>query len=271
MIAAIAFIASLQMAHHGVMHHFPQWSPDGASLLFSSNRDGDNEIYLLTVATGATRKLTDNSADDDAARWVEKGRRILFMSSRRGQMEPFLMEADGSNQRPTTAPDTTQVSPDGSARLLEEGGAIVSQSRDGSKRVLSKGPFAEQPSFSPDGRSIVYEQRSEKAPDDIPRSNIVAANADGSGARIVSSGTDPSWSPDGQLLLFKILGNDDALWIATISPSGGSPRLLSRGVHPHWSPDGKRITYMGETADGTHVWIIDRDGGNKRCLTCPAR
>ena len=146
----------------------------------------------------------------------------------------------------------------------------MSSSRTNVREIAVAG-HAEQGSFSPDGRSIVYEQRAAMH-DDIPKSHIVVARADGSEPKVVASGTDPSWSRDGQLILFKTL--DEAtqqLWISTVSPTGEGLRRLTPGVHPTWSPDGSRIAYMRDRDDGgTDIWIMNRNGGAGRCLTCLA-
>ena len=260
--------------HHGPMFHFPQWSPDGRTILVSAMLDGDTELYLLPVDGGPKRQLTNNTANDDLAEWVDEGRAILFMSDRRGRDELFVMDADGSNQRPATRPRPERTSPDGQTRIVESvenGVAILTAvSRDGTRRVLTSGPSAEQGSYSPDGRRIVYEQRAADAPDDIPRSNIVVANSDGREPRIVASGTDPSWSPSGDAILFKTFdAPTKVLWIAVVRPDGTSLQRLAPGVHPHWSPDGHWIAFMQEDANGTtNVAIITRTGRDRKCLTC---
>ena len=243
-----------------------------ASSILVSATNGDSEIYLLYLDGRPPRTLTDNTANDDGARWVPQ-RRILFQTDRRGAWETFLMEADGSNPRPVPASDYAAVNAAGDVKLVEEprsgGGVIVARYRNGTRRDLSSGPHAEQPSFSPDGRFLVYEQRSPDAPSDVIRSNIVVAHADGSGARVVSAGTDPSWSPDGRSLLFKFwVAESNELWVATVNADGSGFRRLAPGVHPAWSPDGARIAFMSDFQGGTHIWIMDRAGGNKRCLTC---
>src|SRR5688500_6845740 len=82
-----------QPAAH-VMHHFPQWSPDGTKILASSTIDGDAEIVLFPLDGSAPRQLTQNGVNDDSATWSRDGRRIFFTSDRRGRMEPFVMNAD---------------------------------------------------------------------------------------------------------------------------------------------------------------------------------
>jgi Tol biopolymer transport system component len=254
------------------MHHFPRWSADGAFVLASSTADGDAEIYLFPVDGGAPRKLTDNAALDDAARWSRDGRRIFFMSDRRGRFEPFVMNADGTEQAPYDRPEEGSTSPDGT-RILEsaiEGrGALVAVDKNGARRTLTKGFHAEQGSYSPDGRLIVYEQRSTDDEHDVLQSNIIVARADGTEPRVLSKGTDPAWSRDGTSVLFKAWdAADQQLWV-TVASLGGTTRRLAQGVHPHWSPDGRRIAFMRDGAGRTDIWIMDENGGNQRCLTCP--
>jgi Tol biopolymer transport system component len=118
---------------------------------------------------------------------------------------------------------------------------------------------------------LVWERR-EAMHERIPESQVVVARADGLGARPIATGTDPSWSPDGRLILFKTPeAGTGTLWVSTVAPSGGEVKKLARGVHPHWSPDGQRIAYMLDRVDGgADIWIMNRDGSGRRCLTCAA-
>jgi Tol biopolymer transport system component len=266
------------LAQHGVMYHYPRWSPDGNTIVVSAMAGEDPEIWLLRLDGGPPLQLTDNTALDDGAEWLEGGRRIVFTTDRRGGRELFSMAPDGSDQTPFDGTLPPSRNPRTGAILVESiqesRSTIVAVYPDQSRRVLTTGPDAEQASFSPSGEHIVYEQRSPTAPDDVARSNVMVADADGSNARIVSSGTDPSWSPDGKTLLFKIWVDEVSApmggrtWIATASVDGKSIRRLAPGVHPHWSPDGRRITFMADSAERTDVWVMDADGGGQTCLTC---
>jgi Tol biopolymer transport system component len=268
------FAVPLLQMTHGPMYHFPRWSPDGRTILVSSIIDGDSELYLLSLDGGVPRALTSNQASDENGLWIDGGKRILFTSDRRGRSERFVMNADGTDPRPTHREPPVVTSPDGRTRLVEDlvdgRGVLVEVTSEGARRVITTGPDVEQGSYSPDGRRIVFEQRSAQDPDNIPLSNVVVARSDGSEPRVVASGTDPSWSPDGVLLLFKTFDRaSKQLWIATVRPDGTDLRRLALGVHPHWSPDGHRIAFMQDARDRTDIWVMDRDGARPRCLTCP--
>ena len=260
----------------GIMYHAPQWSPDGQWLVVSANVDGDSEIYLVHPDGSAFRQLTHNHVPDDMARWSADGNRVLFESERSGKTTQYSMKLDGADVRAEPLDSVVSRTPDGKTLLFEStrGGRgrlfLMSAARANAREIAIAG-HAEQGSFSPDGRSIVYERR-DAMHDNVPKSEIVVAHPDGSAPKVVASGTDPSWSGDGRLILFKTWDDTtQTLWISTISPAGTGMRRLAQGMHPSWSPDGSRIVYMHDRDDGgADVWIMDRDGGNARCLTCQA-
>lgn len=76
----------------------PDWSPDGARIVFDSDRDGDREIFVVAVDGSGLRQLTDNDSDDDFARWSPTGDGIVFTADRDGNSEIYVMADDGSNQ-----------------------------------------------------------------------------------------------------------------------------------------------------------------------------
>ena len=264
------------MGDGGVMYHAPRWSPDGKWLVVSSNLDGDAEIYLIRPDGGAFRQLTRNNIPDDNARWSADGRRILFERKPSGATVQSSMDLEGGDIRTEPLDSVVSRSPDGTQLLFESvrdgrGRLFLMTSARTNAREIPTAPHAEQGSFSPDGRSIVFEQRNAMH-EDIARSAIAVARSDGSSPTVVASGTDPSWSRDGTLILFKTLDErTQELWISTVLPTGEGLKRLAPGMHPNWSPDGLRIAYMADRKDGgADVWIMHRDGSAAHCLTCAA-
>jgi Tol biopolymer transport system component/serine/threonine protein kinase len=81
----------------------PSWSPDGCKIAFSSNRDGNLEIYVTNVDGSGLTRLTSDSADDVHPSWSPDGRQIAFASSRElGHQQIFVMNADGSDPKRLT-------------------------------------------------------------------------------------------------------------------------------------------------------------------------
>lgn len=78
---------------------FPLWSPDGSRIAFLSDRDDNQQIYVMDAdgsnQTNLTNSLTDEAIQGDFA-WSPDGTQILFHSSRDGNVEVYLMNADGS-------------------------------------------------------------------------------------------------------------------------------------------------------------------------------
>jgi TolB protein len=79
----------------------PAWSPDGQKLAFTSDRDGDNEVYVMNAADGSgVTKLTDNPAFDSEPAWSPDGQKLAFTSDRDGldlgDFDVYVMNADGS-------------------------------------------------------------------------------------------------------------------------------------------------------------------------------
>jgi Tol biopolymer transport system component len=82
----------------------PQWSPDGQKIAFSSDRDGDGEIYVINQDGSNLVQLTNNAGYDGHPRWSPDGSMIAFESDRNGGgWDIFVMNADGSNPRPVTS------------------------------------------------------------------------------------------------------------------------------------------------------------------------
>ncbi len=86
----------------GVYCHQPDWSPDGRWIAFSTDRDGDVEIYKVRPDGTELTRLTSSKGFDSRPRWSPDGRWILFTSNRTGNYELFLMRGDGTDLRNLT-------------------------------------------------------------------------------------------------------------------------------------------------------------------------
>ena len=93
--------------------HSPNWAPDGDTLVYVSERDGNAEIYTLeSDEDDPPQRLTTNEAGDSQPVWSPDGKRIAFVSDLYGEGEIFVMNADGSNQQRLTHNDARDHSPD---------------------------------------------------------------------------------------------------------------------------------------------------------------
>jgi len=90
----------------------PEWSPDGRQLLFSSDRHGDDDIYLINSDGSGLKQLTLMRANDYWPHWSPDGSRIAFTSDRDGNSEIYVMNADGTNQTRLTNNAADDYDPD---------------------------------------------------------------------------------------------------------------------------------------------------------------
>jgi len=109
----------------------PAFSPDGQSLIFTSDRDEPitvvnpitrlrgGEIYRLDLKTSGLKRLTQAAGWDGSAAWSPDGKRIVFYSQRglqpvfsQQQAQIWTMSADGSNQQVLVASDTLALAPE---------------------------------------------------------------------------------------------------------------------------------------------------------------
>jgi TolB protein len=93
------------------------WSPDGKTLAFVGQRNGDFDIYTIPVAGGDETRLTTAKGLDDGPEYSPDGKFIYFNSERTGHMQIWRMHADGSEQEQVTHDDFNNwfphISPDG--------------------------------------------------------------------------------------------------------------------------------------------------------------
>ena len=84
-------------------------------IVFSSNRDGDWDIYSMDANGNNLVQLTDHPASDEYPGCSPNGRRIAFISERHGPLELYVMDRDGNNVIRLTNSDSREGRPSWSA------------------------------------------------------------------------------------------------------------------------------------------------------------
>ncbi|MCD6020372.1 MAG: tolB [Actinomycetia bacterium] len=178
-------------------------------------------------------------------------------------------------------PDHVAFSPDSERLAVSLVGrlGIWLADPDGSDLTqLTDGANDAWPVWSPDGKKIAFagSSASEPCPDDVfyygcPR-DLYVVNADATGLRMVASGArSPSWSPDGERIVFQTSGATGGTAIAIVNADGtGRTVLASTGqgsnLAPAWSPDGSTIVYSSIRREDWGIFAIPASGGPEREL-----
>jgi Tol biopolymer transport system component len=74
------------------------WSPDGSRIAFSSDRDGNTEIYLMNADGSNIIRLTNDPASDLEPSWSPDGKLIAFSSNRDGNIDIYVMDVNAAIQ-----------------------------------------------------------------------------------------------------------------------------------------------------------------------------
>jgi TolB protein len=90
----------------------PAWSPDGASVAFTSSLCGNYDVWVMGVHRGALVRVTDSPAYDGQPAWEPSGGRLVFVSSRSGSRQLWITDADGTHPRQLTNGPGSSENPD---------------------------------------------------------------------------------------------------------------------------------------------------------------
>lgn len=190
------------------MSFAPRFSDDGKKVIMSVSTDGNSEIYDMEIATGKKRRLTRDGAIDTSPCFSPDGSQIVFNSDRGGSQQLYTMNSDGSNVKRISLSSrgrygTPVWSPRGDLiafTKISGGRFYIGVMRpDGSgERLLTESFMDEGPTWSPNGRVIMFARQTKGYGDKAGTWSIHSVDLTGYNEKKVKTpneASDPAWSP----------------------------------------------------------------------------
>jgi Tol biopolymer transport system component len=240
------------LVSHPATESRPLYSPDGLQLAFSSNRTGNGDVYVLTMATGQLLRLTFDDANELVNGWSPDGRWIYFSSSGRdisSMNDVFRVEAGGGTPMSAAADRYASeyfaaAAPGGKTLAVTARGFAGSQWwRLGHSHLDESEIWIVR-----DGTPPVYEQVTQRG----------------------AKSAWPMWSGDGNTLFYMSdRTGAQNIWKQALG-TGGAPLTNFQRGHVLWpsiTKDGRTIAFEREFA----IWMLDTVTGETRELTIARR
>jgi len=213
----------------------PAWSPDGKTLIFTSYRDKNPDVFLREIFYGREKKVSSRKGLNIAPDWSPDGEKIVLT----------LSQDDGNSDIYVIRPDGKKVN-----------------------RLTSNWANDVSPCWSPDGKEIAFVSNRSGTPQ-IYIMKVKSRKV----RRLTFEGgynTSPAWSPKGDKIAFA--GRRDGTFaIYTINTDGSGLNQLTSSPgsneSPSWSPNGRHITFSSSRSGSKKVYIMLADGSGERAVT----
>jgi serine/threonine protein kinase/Tol biopolymer transport system component len=263
---------------------YPAWSPDGTVIRFNT---GDltftGPLYQVSVDGTNLHLLVPGwhtPPDENAGRWTPDGKYFVFKSGTNiwalAEKGDLFGKADSQPVQLTSGPMaffSPLPSKDGKKLFvvgaLARGELTRYDTRSAEFVPFLSGISADSVSFSKDGQWVAYVS--------FPEGTLWKSKLDGSQRIQLTypplTAVFPSWSPDGQQIVFYGMRLPQKTKLYTVATEGGTPREMipedsAEEYDPTWSPDGTRIAFGGPPAEVTGTIRI-LDVNTHQILTLP--
>ncbi|MBM3305952.1 MAG: Tol-Pal system beta propeller repeat protein TolB [Candidatus Aminicenantes bacterium] len=248
---------------------------------FVSNRDGNDEIYMMDYDGANPTRITFNKIKDYMPAWSPDQRTIAFTSYRAGSAGLYLrniyegteilVSAKGTNYSGAFSPDGKRMA--FCSTMTEDGNAeiyVLDLATMRTRRLTYNSGTDTSPSWSPTGREIAF--TTDRLGAGSPQ--IYVMDAEGSNVRKVSFGGNyhdaPAWAPTGDRIAYvSRVENRFDLYVLNLRTNQIVKLTESNAFNesPSWSPDGRHLVFSSNMSGSIQVYSIDYDGANLKRLT----
>jgi TolB protein len=248
-----------------------------SKVVFVSNRDGNDELYMMDYDGANQTRLTFNTVRDYMPAWSMDGRKIAYTSYKKDTAGLYLLNLDegkysavstrGVSFSPSFSFDGRKMAfcstQDGNSEIY-----VADSDGRNVKRLTFNSAIDTSPTWSPTNREIAFTSDRGGTP------QIYIMDAEGTNVRRASFGGDyfdaPAWSPTGDRIACVCrVNNVFDLYVLNLRTRQISKLTESnaRNESPSWSPDGRHLVFASNLRGGTQLFVIDHDGANLRALT----
>lgn len=236
-----------QVTKGGGLNLLPSFSPDGRSILFTSYRMENPDLFELSLADNSLKRLSSRPGLNTGGRISPDGSKIAITLTQDGNSEIYVLDRQGAILKRLTSSwgiDTSPSwSPDGKQIAFVSSRAgnpqLYLMGSDGGepKRLTFQGNYNQTPAFSPRGTHIAFTARDERNQFDI----FVIDVRSGQIKRVTQdqgSNEEPSFSPNGRMLVFSSTrAGSKQLVVSNLD--GTKQTLITAGgekTSPAWGP-----------------------------------
>jgi TolB protein len=261
-----------------IMRVFGERSIFTSKIVFVSNRDGNDELYMMDYDGYNQTRLTFNRIRDYMPAWSADGRKIAYTSYRNGKAGLYILNPyegtrigvhdSGTNFSPDFSPNGRRLA---FCSTVEEGNSeiyVATGEGNNIRRLTFNKAIDTAPSWSPTSREIAFTSDRGGTP------QIYIMDAEGSNVRRVSFGGNyhdgPAWSPTGDRITY-VSRVDQIFDIYVLNLQSNQiiklTESLARNESPCWSPDGRHIIFSSNRIGSIQLYSVDYDGANLKRLT----
>jgi len=248
-----------------------------SKIVFVSDRDGNDELYMMDYDGHNQTRLTFNKIRDYMPCWSPDGKIAYTSYTGIDVAGLYLLDIEAGKKIPVITRGTSfsaDFSPDGKklafCSTMDGNAEIYVASAEGKniKRLTFNEAIDTAPSWSPTGREIAFVSDRSGTP------QIYIMDAEGSNVRRVSFGgtyhDSPAWAPTGDRIVYvSRVENIFDLYVLNLRSNQITKLTESnaRNESPSWSPDGRHIVFSSNLSGTIQLYTIDYDGANLRRLT----